>query len=146
MPPTASMGDFPLRVLPVHATLPGMESTFGPTVRAQRKRLDIGLRAFAADVGMCPTYLSRVERNKVPPPTDGVVFRIARALNIDPDVLLARAGRVASDVMSVVLAHPQSVPYLIRGCARLTDDEIMALANHHVAEHADALSAGKEPQ
>ena len=38
------------------------------------------LRNFSSSVGLSPTYLSHLENNKVPPPSEGVIERLAEAL------------------------------------------------------------------
>jgi len=66
---------------------------FGSTIRDARLRQDLSLRQLARAVGISPTYLSHVEVNRVPPPSSEIVVRLAGALKLPPNTLLADAGR-----------------------------------------------------
>jgi transcriptional regulator with XRE-family HTH domain len=46
------------------------ESAFGKRIRDLRTKRKVSLRAFARQVGMSPTYLSKVEREEFPPPAE----------------------------------------------------------------------------
>jgi transcriptional regulator with XRE-family HTH domain len=87
---------------------------FGARVRQLREARGIGLRRFAKVVELSPTYLSKVERGQLPPPAEDKVLAIARELDQDPDILLAMAGRVATDVTEVIKRHPRELSPLIR--------------------------------
>ena len=60
------------------------------------------LRDFAKKVGLSPTYLSHIENNKVPPPSEDVIERLARAQYAD--------GRIDIDTFKLLLkAHREEV-------------------------------------
>ena len=46
-----------------------------------------------------PDLLSKVERDEFPPPAEDKVKAIAKIIECDADDLLARAGRVSSDIV-----------------------------------------------
>ena len=71
------------------------EQGFGATIRKLREERGIGLRQFARMIEVSATYLSKIEREELPPPAEGRVKEIARLLEQDPDELLALAGKVA---------------------------------------------------
>ena len=48
---------------------------------------------------------------------------IANVLNLDPDELLARAGKVASDLTEIIKRHPREAASFLRSTSRLTADE-----------------------
>ena len=73
----------------------------GEFVRRERGAKDIGLREMAKMIGLSPTYLSKVERDEVPPPAEDKVKAIAQIIKRDTDELLARAGRVSSDLSDI---------------------------------------------
>ena len=104
------------------------EKRFGETVRGLRHMKGIGLRKFAGIIGMSPTYLSRIERDEFPPPAEDRVVAIAKALDQDPDELLALAGRVASDLPEIIKRHPREMATFLRSTAGLSADEIRQLA------------------
>ena len=75
---------------------------FGAFIRREREAREIGLREMAKMIGVSPTYLSKVERDEFPPPVEDKVKAIAKIINCDADELLARAGRVSSDLSDII--------------------------------------------
>ena len=102
--------------------------TFGSRDRALREGKQIGLREFAEQIGISPTYLSKVERDQFPPPAEDVVVAMAQALGEDRDELLALAGRVASDLPPIIHRHPKEIASFLRAVKGLTAVEIAKLA------------------
>jgi HTH-type transcriptional regulator, competence development regulator len=92
----------------------GTEEGFGARVRRLREAREIGLRPFARMIGVSATYLSKIERDELPPPAEARVKEIARLLDQDPDELLALAGRVASDVSDIIKAQPREMASFLR--------------------------------
>jgi transcriptional regulator with XRE-family HTH domain len=102
-------------------------SKFGQRVRALRAARGVGLRKFARQVGISPTYLSKIERGEFPPPAEDKVIAIADALEQDRDEMLALAGRVAAELAAVVLGHPRELAALLRAARELSPEEIRRL-------------------
>jgi transcriptional regulator with XRE-family HTH domain len=105
---------------------------FGDFVRARRetlKRDDPGfsLRRVAERIGVQPSYLSKVERGEVAPPSEATILRLAGALEVDGDVLLALAGKVSSELKEVIRRRPQLFGELIRGMRDLPDHAVLRL-------------------
>jgi len=103
--------------------------SFGATVRRLREGQKIGLRKFAQQVGMSPTYLSKVERDEFMPPTEEKVRAIAGVLGQDPDELLALAGRVSSDLADIIQRHPREMATFLRAANGLSAEEMQRLAD-----------------
>lgn len=101
--------------------------SFGPSIRAWREEKEIGLRRFADQVGMSPTYLSKIERGEFPPPGEEKIKAIAKALGKDADELLALAGRVASDLGEIIQQKPREIATFLRAARRLTRQDIEQL-------------------
>ena len=99
---------------------------FGAFIRRDRKANEIGLREMAKMIGVSPTYLSKVERDEFPPPTEDKVRAIAKILGRDANHLLARAGRVPADITEAIKRRPK-LGELVRGTASISDDEIERL-------------------
>lgn len=93
--------------------------TFGAVIRRQRESAKIGLRELARRVGMSPTYLSKVETDQFRPPVEDKLVAIAKELKLDPDAVIARAGRVPSDVLETIKQHPVEMATLIRTAGQL---------------------------
>ena len=113
-------------------------SSFGATVRRLREAKKIGLRKFAKQVGMSPTYLSKVERDQFNPPSEEKIKAIAAALGEDANGLLALAGRVSSDLADIVQRqiqrHPREAADFLRSVNGLSAKDMQ-----HLAEQAQQL-------
>jgi transcriptional regulator with XRE-family HTH domain len=101
---------------------------FGEFVRRERGQKEIGLREMAKMIGVSPTYLSKVERDEFPPPAEDKVRKIAEIIGCDADELLARAGRVSSDLSEIIKQHPRELAALLRTTKGLTADAVAKLA------------------
>ena len=100
--------------------------SFGRYVRRCREALREQDRAYsvrqvAQRIGVEPSYLSRVERDEEAPPSEDTIVRLARDLGEDPDVLLAMAGKLSSDLKRIILARPELFSALIRELKDLPD-------------------------
>jgi len=103
---------------------------FGAFIRREREGKDIGLREMAKKVGVSPTYMSKVERDEFPPPAEDKVKAIAQIIGCDEDELLARAGRVASDLSDIIKRRPVLLAALLRTTKGLTTVDIARLARN----------------
>ena len=106
--------------------------TFGDHIRTVRERARRGDPAFsvrqvAARVGVEPAYLSKIERDRVAPPSEATIRRLAGELGEDPVVLLALAGKVSSDLRRIIVARPRLFADLLRELKTLPDHAIVRL-------------------
>ncbi|MBK6779831.1 MAG: helix-turn-helix domain-containing protein [Gemmatimonadetes bacterium] len=109
-----------------------MPENFGDFVRHRREMLRAGdprfsVRQVAARVGLEPSYLSKIERGEQPPPSEESIRALAGDLGIDPDLLLALAGKVGSDLQKIILKRPQLFAELLRDLRHLPDHAVLRL-------------------
>ncbi len=104
------------------------EVKFGAFIRARREAKEIGLREMAKKIGVSPTYVSKVERDEYPPPAEDKIRLIAEIIECDVDELLARAGKVASDLSDIIKRNPVALAVLLRATKGLSTDELARLA------------------
>lgn len=102
----------------------------GTFLRERRESLREGdrrysVRQVADRVGIQPSYLSKVERGEVSPPSEETLVRLARELEVDPDLLLAMAGKVSSDLLDVIRRRPMLFGELIRQLKDLPDHAVL---------------------
>ena len=81
----------------------------------------------AQRVGIEPAYLSKIERGEVAPPSEATTVRLARELGEDPDVLLALAGKVSTDLQAIIRKRPRLFADLIRQLKEAPDDAVLRL-------------------
>ena len=104
---------------------------FGRTVRKLREEKNISIAQFARKVGISPTYLAPIERDVFPPPAEHKVVKIAKALEQDPDELLALAGRVGTDLKRIIRRQPGNAGRMLRaidGLAAADVDDLVSTA------------------
>jgi transcriptional regulator with XRE-family HTH domain len=97
---------------------------FGAFIRREREAKEIGLREMAKMIGVSPTYLSKVERDEFSPPAEDKVKAIAKIIGYDTDDLLARAGRVSTDISDIIKRRPVELTALLRTTKGLTTEDI----------------------
>ena len=109
-----------------------MRHGFGSYLRERRETLartssNYSLRKVATRIGVQPSYLSKVEREQEAPPSEEKILALARELDEDPDVLLALAGKVSSDLQELIRRRPQLFAQLIREMEDLPDHAVLRL-------------------
>lgn len=109
-----------------------MADAFGSYLRRRRELLRrddarYSVRQVAGRVGVEPSYLSKVERGDEPPPSEARIRALAADLGEDPDVLLALAGKVSSDLQEIILRRPALMAELIREMKRLPAHAVLRL-------------------
>lgn len=111
---------------------PDHEDSFGGHVRKLRERqledsATFSLRQVAGRCGVTPAYLSRVERGEVAPPGEETLLKLANDLGEDPDVMLALAGKISSDLKAAILVRPRLIAELIRATKTMPDHAVLRI-------------------
>lgn len=109
-----------------------METAFGAYIRTRREELresdrEFSVRKVAARIGVEPSYLSKVERGEQPPPSEAKIIALAEVLDEDPDVLLAMAGKVSSDLQEAIRRRPKLFAELIRQLRTAPDRAVLRI-------------------
>ncbi len=109
-----------------------MAATFGDYLRERRearRQRDPGfsVRGLAIRIGIEPSYLSKVERGEQPPPGEQTILKLAEALGEDPDVLLALAGKVSSELQGIIRRRPRLFAELIRQLKDAPDHAVLRI-------------------
>ena len=107
-----------------------MATTFGSYIRERRQELNKGegkysARRVATRLGVEPSYLSKIERGEVAPPSEATIVKLARELGEDPDFLLALGGKVSSELLDVIRKRPQLFAQMIRELKDLPDHAVL---------------------
>src|SRR5438270_8054078 len=105
------------------------EERFGPLLRRLRVSAGFTQRQLAVDVGVDFSYLSKIENEKLPPPSEDKILLIARALKQDSETLLRAARRVPADLQSRLEDLPPEASLILHRMARanLTRQQFKAM-------------------
>ena len=106
--------------------------SFGQYIKRSRELLaeansGYSLRKVAAEINVEPSFLSKVERDLVAPPSEQKIKALAVCLKEDPDVLLAMAGKVSTDLQDIIRKRPQLFGDLIRKLKSEPDHAVLKL-------------------
>ena len=89
-----------------------MTDTFGKKLRDLRINADVGLRELARLIEKSPGYISDVEQDHVPPPSEDVILKISAALNVDKKKLLTAAQKMDPEISRYVAREPEVADFL----------------------------------
>lgn len=103
---------------------------FGKYIRNRRENLKkedkrYSLRQVAKRICVEPAYLSKIERMDVAPPSEATILKLAEDIGEDPDLLLAMAGKISSDLQDIIRKHPQIFAELLRQLKEAPEQAIL---------------------
>jgi transcriptional regulator with XRE-family HTH domain len=101
---------------------------FGAFIRREREAKGLSLRDLAKKIKVSPTFLSKVETEDWKP-GEHKLRNIADVIGCDPDDLVARAGRVPSELAEIIRQSPHRhhMTALLRTAKGFTADEMEKL-------------------
>ncbi|MGA2120360.1 MAG: helix-turn-helix transcriptional regulator [Bryobacteraceae bacterium] len=79
--------------------------TLGEAVHDARARLKLSLRDVAKSLAITPSYLSDIENDRRVP-SEEVLRKLANFLGLDPDDLMALAGRFGEEAVRYMMKTP----------------------------------------
>jgi transcriptional regulator with XRE-family HTH domain len=115
--------------------------TFGQHIRALRKAKNLTQRELAERVasrlreedrrGFDVTYLSKIENDRLPPPSTMAIMQLAKELEVDSDELLALAGKAPTD-LGQTLKESETARLFYRSAQKLnlSDDDWKAMLKY----------------
>lgn len=113
---------------------------FGLAVKHARSEQGKSLTAVARASKMDPSYLFRIEEGVYPPPSKDKVERLAVVLGQNVERMLALAGRIPSDVQTIIERNPEKFAALIRAADMLSPDAFDVLLTRVIEESGLKLS------
>ena len=116
---------------------------FGARIRQLRKEAGMTQRELADKINIDFTYLSKIECGTVPPPSEKVISRLAKILNVGKDELLILAGKFPSDIVQI-LKNKEALQHLraahTREIARSANKERRTAQIAHLKKRFKGLS------
>jgi transcriptional regulator with XRE-family HTH domain len=93
--------------------------TFGALLREKRRAASVSQRDLAASAGLDFSYISKLENDRIPPPAANTVVVICRILKVEPEELLAAAGKLPADVHASV-GTSQAAQTFLQSASQMT--------------------------
>lgn len=87
---------------------------FGNALEKYRKAKKFSIRKLSRETGLSASYLSYLERGVHGPPSVEATKKIADALEVNPDILLAEAGHVDREITDAIRNNPEQITSAIR--------------------------------
>jgi len=89
-----------------------MKSTFGQKLRDIRRLTNISQRELAIKVGVDYTYISKIENDRLPPPSAETIEKIARVLNVPSTELLAYAKKIPTEIRDSLGTNAEAMKFV----------------------------------
>ena len=104
-------------------------TSFGALLREHRRAAGITQRQLADRAGVDFSYISKIENDRISTPAADTVVKLCEILHVPADELLARGGKIPSDVQGQLGASAAAQEFLrtVQGLA-LSDEEWRELA------------------
>ncbi len=83
--------------------------TFGQRLRELRKAKNLSQRELADRAGIDFSYLSKLENDRMAPPSARTIRVLAELLDADTDELSVLAGKIPEDLVDVLSRNPDAV-------------------------------------
>lgn len=96
--------------------------TFGQRVRQLRKEHRISQQELASQVGIDVGYVSKIEADKVPAPSEKVIERLASYLKTNKDELMVLARRAPKDLEPFITDNAR-IPTILRRSKGLSSED-----------------------
>jgi len=98
--------------------------TFGTDLKEQRRKTGISQRELAKKIGVDFSYISKLENDRLPPPSAETIVAICGVLEIPPETLLAGAGKLPGDIQKAI-GESKAAQEFLRDAKQLdlSDDE-----------------------
>ncbi|MFM9280863.1 helix-turn-helix domain-containing protein [Paenibacillus jiagnxiensis] len=86
--------------------------SFGEYIKKLRKSIGLTQEDVATKAGVTKSYLSKIEKGHVSPPSEDKLLQLAEALQDDPNTIIYRAGKISSEIRDLILQEPGVFDYL----------------------------------
>jgi HTH-type transcriptional regulator, competence development regulator len=121
-----------------------MNATFGELLRERRRAAGLSQRKLAELVGVDFSYVSKLENDRLPPPSSETVVRLAEAIGAAPDEFLAVAKKIPDAVGDEIVGEPAAQRFLrLASSMKLSRSEWEALVGELERLRGDEPSDGE---
>jgi transcriptional regulator with XRE-family HTH domain len=96
--------------------------SFGAYLRNLRRQKRLSQKELADMVDMDHTYLSKIETEVLPPPSEKNIKKLAQILEVSEDELLVLAHKTPSDLRDVI-TKDKNIPSILRRAKNLSPSD-----------------------
>ena len=89
-----------------------MKKSFGSFLKDLRRTKSVSQRELAQKVGVDFSYISKIENDRLPPPSVLTTQKICDALDVPHETLLSYSGKVSDDIKKIIISSPEVVQFL----------------------------------
>ena len=82
----------------------------------------LSLRKFSESIDMTHVAIKNIENGKVEAKKE-TLLKLAEKLNLDPDVILAKAAKLDNEIENLISERSDTVPQFLRTAKHLSDDQ-----------------------
>ena len=86
------------------------------------KYKDVSLRRFSESIGMTHAGIKNIENGKGEPRKE-TLLKLAEKLELDPEVILAKAAKLDNEIENLISEKSDTVPQFLRTAKNLTDEQ-----------------------
>jgi len=88
------------------------DNSFGYALREFRRAAKLSQRELANRIGVDFSYISKIENERLPPPSADKIVEICRVLGIRPEELLALVGKIPTSVHKTLSSSKAAQEFL----------------------------------
>lgn len=89
-----------------------MNQTFGQLLKSIRREKGVPQRDLADQVGVDFSYISKIENDRLPPPSAETTIKICQALGVSEELLLSNSKKISADMSQAMSASPSAIKFM----------------------------------
>ncbi|MBN2572566.1 MAG: helix-turn-helix transcriptional regulator [Ignavibacteriales bacterium] len=86
--------------------------SFGDTLKTIRRSKGISQRELASKAGVDFSYISKVENDRLAPPSAETIIKLSQILDVPSELLLSKSGKVSSEIKDILSSSPEAIRFL----------------------------------
>jgi len=89
-----------------------MNRTFGQLLKEIRNAKSISQRDLAEKIDVDFSYISKIENDRLPPPSADLIKKISSALEVSDDILWAYSGKLDNELTNMITSSPEAIKFM----------------------------------
>lgn len=81
----------------------------GEYIKSERKAKKITQRELASKIGVDFSYISKIESGETKTPSDGILEKISKILDLDAEVLMLLSNRLPDEIREKIETNPKAM-------------------------------------